>query len=150
MRVITDEGDNLGEMDKNTALNKAQEMGLDLILINPTGNPPVAKIMAWSKFKYEQSKKHKGSGSKGSELKEMWFAPNIELGDLQHKVERVKEFLSKNHKVKITIRAKRFHTPAMKQTVLRQVLERLVEDAELEGDPKSEGTNISVYLKPKK
>ncbi|MBL8015016.1 MAG: translation initiation factor IF-3 [Candidatus Doudnabacteria bacterium] len=151
MLVVTDGGESLGVLDKQTALNKARELESDLVLINPQATPPVAKIIAWSKFKYEQSKKKKKAmKNKGSEVKEMWFKPFIELGDMEHKVGRIKEFLEKGNKVKITIRAGRGPINREKMSAtLEKVLEMLNSVAEAEGDRKQEGRNVIVFVKHK-
>lgn len=151
MLVITDEGENLGVLTRQEAINAAYERESDLVLINPGATPPVAKIIPWSKFKYEQSKKKRKAGkSKGGEVKEMWFKPFIELGDMQHKVDRISEFVSKGNKVKITIRANRgpLNRERMQET-LEKVLEMLNSVAEVDGDKKQEGRNLIVFVKHK-
>lgn len=93
MRVIDEEGENLGVISKEEALRIARDRDQDLILVNPNIEPPLAKIMPWSKFKYEQSKKQKVN--KASETKEMWFKPFMEAGDIEYRVRRIEEFLNK-------------------------------------------------------
>lgn len=146
--VVSEEGQ-LGVLDKETALAKAREAGLDLVLINPQADPPVAKIVSWSKFKYEQTKKRKSQKANKSEVKEMWFKPFIEDGDLQHKVEQIKEFLKKGNKVKVTVRAKGRSPRDKMQEVMNKVIELLAESGEPEGMNKFEGRNIATYIKPK-
>ncbi|MCA9378876.1 translation initiation factor IF-3 [Candidatus Dojkabacteria bacterium] len=148
MMVVSEEGQ-LGVLDKETALAKAREAGLDLVLINPQADPPVAKIVSWSKFKYEQTKKRKSQKANKSEVKEMWFKPFIEDGDLQHKLEQIKEFLKKGNKVKVTVRAKGRSPRDKMQEVMNKVIEQLAEVGEPEGLNKFEGRNIATYIKPK-
>ena len=140
----------MGVIDKEVALQLALDKELDLVLINPQAEPPIAKIVSWSKFKYEQSKKIKGSKSKGQEVKEMWFKPFIDTGDLEHKVERVKEFLAKGHKVKLTIRSKGYTPQDKMSNRMKEILEALAEVAEPESPPKVEGRNMIVFVKSKK
>lgn len=149
LRVISDDGENLGVLDKAAALSLARQKELDLILINPQADPPIAKIISWSKFKYEQSKK-KSAQSKTKEVKEMWFKPFIEKADLEHKVKRVAEFLKEGHKVKLTIRAKWGSDQNKLREVVNTILEQLAEDGEAEAPPKFEGRNLSVFVRAKK
>lgn len=151
MLVITDDGDNLGVLDKQTALNKARELDSDLVLINPNAEPPVAKIIAWSKFKYEQSKKKRAtSKSKGGEVKEIWIKPLTEDFHIQFKLKRVSEFLSKGNKVKITVIGKGRIQRSQMESALEKVLEMLNSVAEKDGEPKNEGRNLTVFVKQKK
>lgn len=142
----------MGVISKQEALNIAQEKGLDLVLINPQIEPPVAKIIAWSKFKYDLSKKRKSNKAKRSEIKGMWVKPFIEEGDLVHKISRVEEFISKGNKVKLEIRqakGKRADREKIKELADRIIT--MVENfAELEGEIKREGRNTAIFLKPKR
>jgi translation initiation factor IF-3 len=124
---------------------------MDLVL-SPTGDPPVAKIVDWSKFLYNQKKKQKAAhkSSKAQEMKEMWFKPFIDEGDMMHKLGRVQEFLNKGHKVKLTVRYKRGASWDKMKEVMTRLLEAVSEYAEAEAPPKSEGRNTSVFLKSKK
>lgn len=152
MRVITDDGDNLGVISRDVALEEARKRDLDLVLINPQAKPPVAKIVSWSKFKYDLSKKKKSQKSKTSSTKGMWIKPFIEEGDLNHKLGRVEDFLSKGDKVKLEIRPARgrYADRERMQSVADNIIERMSEFGELEGPPKREGRNLSLYIKPKK
>lgn len=150
LQVIDDEGNNLGEMSRDEALAIAQERELDLIELSPNAKPPVAKIMSWSKFKYDQSKKKKESKSKNIEQKEMWFKVFIEKGDLDHKLKRVKEFLAKKHPVKLTIRSKGRVSRENMLGLMDRIIEGLKEDAMYDSPPKYEGRNFAVIVKPVK
>jgi translation initiation factor IF-3 len=152
MRVINEEGENLGVLKKQEALDLATEKGLDLVLINPQSVPPVAKIISWSKFKYDLSKKKKAQKGKTSEVKGMWIKPFIEEGDLTHKLGHVKEFLLKGDRVKLEIRpakGRRADKDKMEDTA-KKVLARIEEFGEVEGGLNREGRNISIFIKPKK
>ncbi len=150
MLVITSSGESLGVLSKDIALQKAREAGEDLVLINPQADPPVAKIITWTKFKYEQSKKRKGQSTKGGEVKEMWFKPFIDDGDLLHKIERIKEFLQKGNKVKVTVRAKYDSDRGKMFAVMDRVKTELDSVAEAESDAKSEGRNLIMFVRAKK
>lgn len=137
-------------MSTDEALRLARQKEMDLVLINPSGEPPVAKIIDWSKFKYEVSKKKRQTKSKSVEVKEMWFKPFIESGDIEHKIAKVISFLQKGDKVKLTVRP-RGRVPREKvREALNKVLSGLQEVAETESEPKQEGNNLSVVVKQKK
>ncbi len=106
IRVVGNDGANLGVMATRDALKMAQDQALDLVEINPRATPPVCKIMDFGKFKYEQKKQQQAARKNqvNQELKELTFRPNTDEGDLAHKVEQAKEFLNDGDKVKFTIR----------------------------------------------
>lgn len=149
--VIDSDGTQLGQLSREAALEVAREQELDLIEVSPNAVPPVAKILSFSKFKYQQEKKKKENKSKPVEQKEMWFKVFIGEGDFIHKIERIKEFLAKKHTVKITIRAK----GRVGQDLLRKMLERIIANlgdsiAEVTDSPKFEGRNLSMLVRPNK
>lgn len=113
--MIDEKGDNLGELDTHEAIQIAQDRGLDLVEVSPNANPPVCRIVSWSKFQYQQQKKLKDNKSKAKRLKEMWFSSSIGEKDLERKTNRAKEFLTEGHPVKITMKGgKRVSSDAMK------------------------------------
>lgn len=149
--LIDDKGKNLGEVETKKALQMAKEKDLDLVEVSPNARPPVCKIMSWSKFKYELSKKSKGSSKgKAKEQKEMWFSPYIDEGDIQHKVKKVKEFLQKKHPVKITIRVKGRVSREVIQEQLDNILNHLEGTFETDETPRREGRNLAIRILPKK
>ena len=103
LRVVSDSGENLGILSRDAALAVARERGLDLIEIAPMAKPPVAKIIGFDKFRYQQEKeeKKKRSAQKAKELKQVRITPRAAQNDLQVKVRRVEEFLAEGHKVEI-------------------------------------------------
>lgn len=149
MLVIDAVGENIGILSRDEALRRAQELELDLVLVSPQANPPVAKIISWSKFKYEQGKKAKGNKSKSSEMKEMWFKPFIDEGDLDHKLKRVREFTEKGHKVKLTVRTRRANERTKAQETMAKLTGLVTEFAKLEGEMKREGHNLAIFVNPK-
>ena len=131
-------------MDTEQAVRLARSRDMDLVLVNPQGKPPVAKIIEWSKFKYEQSKKKKKS--KSSDLSEIRIKPFIDVGDLAHKLKKVQELLGKGNKVKFTIQYKRGAEPKVMQGVMNSVLATVEEYADVDGFIRKEGRNLAVYL----
>lgn len=140
VNVVFD-GKMLGEMTTDKAIELAKEQGLDLVEVAPNQKPPVCKIMSYSKFKYEEKKKAKKGKIKGKtkELKEMRFAPLIGEGDLQHKLKRVREFLEKGHKVKLTIFFKGRIPADAADVLVKKLLTELEEISTIEQPLKKEG-----------
>ena len=136
-------------VSRDEALRMAKEAELDLILVSPNANPPVAKIYSWSKFKYQQEKKKKDNKGKSAEQKEMWFNTFIGQGDLEHKLGLVKEFLLKKHPVKLTVRAKGRVTYLQEKQLLDKIIGMLKDDIEeIEEMPKHEGRHITLIVRP--
>lgn len=106
VRVVDAEGKLIGVLATIDALKMAKEQSLDLVEINPKTFPPICKIIDFGKYKYEEKKKQNEArkNQKASELKELTFRPNTDLGDLTHKCETAKQFLVDGNKVKFTIR----------------------------------------------
>lgn len=149
--VIDDEGVQLGVMNTDEALRLAQEKDLDLIEVSPNAKPPVAKILSYSKFKYQLDKKKKENKSKTIEQKEMWFKAFIGEGDFNHKIARIEEFLNKKHSVKITIRAKGRVSRDQLKNLLERIIISLGENiTEITETPKFEGRNLSLLVRPNK
>jgi len=138
-------------MDTDEARRIAREKELDLVEVAPNARPPVCRIMSWAKFRYELSKKSRGSSKgKAKERKEMWFSPYIGEGDLDHKLKRVREFFGKKHPVKLTVRVKGRVTKDVTRVQLEKVIEKLSGDFDLNESPRWEGRNYSVTVYPKK
>lgn len=142
----------LGEMPTSRAIELATERDLDLVEVAPNQTPPVCKIMSYSKFKYEEKKKARKGKVKGKtkELKEMRFAPFIGEGDLNHKLNRVKEFLGKGHKVKLTIFFKRRTTPEAGNLLVEKILTELEESCTIEQALKKQGRRWFITVAPLK
>jgi len=149
LRVIDNEGENLGVISKEEALQIARDQGLDLVLISPNDEIPVAKIIDWSKFKYLKSKKSKNKG-KSVTIKEWWFNPNIEDRDIEYKLNNVKKFIEKGGKVKITIKPKKRVGLELMYETLNRIIAKSEEFADKASDINREGRNISIFLKNKK
>ncbi len=152
MRVIGPDGKQIGVMGQSEALGKARDMGLDLVEIAPKANPPVAKIIDFTKFKYEQEKKtreERRKERKGTTIKEIWFTPLIGRGDYQVRLTRVREFLGEHEKVRVIVRPKR-RLP--KTDPLYRVIERVIKDTEdlarVEQEPKMLGRQLMALIAP--
>jgi len=106
IRVVMADGTNAGVMATYEALKLAKEANLDLVEINPKAAPPVAKIMDFGKYKYEEKKKAQAAKKNQvvQELKELTFRPTTDENDLNHKLDQAKEFLADGNKVKFTVR----------------------------------------------
>ena len=140
----------MGVITKEEALRKARERGEDLILITEDANPPVAKILDFKKFMYEQNKKAQQvkSGSKKSELKEFKFGPTIDDGDLKTRIERSRGFIKEGNRVKITVQMKGRENayPKLAEEKIQAVIKEMTDVAKPEGNPERKGTQISVTL----
>jgi len=149
----------VGEKDSiiiNTkeALNIAREKGLDLVMVSPQAKPPVCKIMNYSKFVYEQSKKAKlaKKNQKIVELKEIRLSATIEENDVEIKANNARKFLAKGNKVKVSIRfrGRQNNYTNLGRNVLNIFLSKVEEEASVERAPKLEGNNMFMILAPKK
>ena len=107
VRVIGENGEQLGVMPTRDAMKLAEEAGVDLVKIAPTAKPPVCKIVDYGKFKYEQTRKEKEARKKQKtvEIKEIRLSPNIDTNDLNTKVNAARKFITKGDRVKITLAA---------------------------------------------
>ena len=147
--MIDENGKQIGVVSRDEALRMAKEVELDLILVSPNANPPVAKIYSWSKFKYQQEKKKKDNKGRSVEQKEMWFNTFIGQGDLKHKLDLVKEFLQKKHSVKLTVRAKGRVTYLQEKQLLDKIIGMLADEIEeITETPKHEGRHITLIVRP--
>lgn len=131
-------------------MEKAKQLGQDLIEIAPNVDPPVAKIADFQKFRYEENKKERASrkGNAIGELKELWLSPRIAEHDLKVRLARTEEFLKGGHKVKLTVKFKgrEMAHPEVGRKVLEEALNFLGERAVVEREPKFEGRKLSLII----
>lgn len=153
IRVVGENGEQLGVLPTQEALKRAEEAGLDLVEVAPTAAPPVCRIMDYSKYKYEQEKKEKEAHKKQKviHLKEVRFGPKIGEHDYQFKLRNLEEFLKRGDKVKVTMM---FRGREMAHIDLgRKVLDRLSSDisaiGEIEESPKLEGRFLNMVIRAK-
>ena len=154
VRLIGENGEQLGVVSARDALKLAQEAELDLVKIAPTAKPPVCKIVDYGKYRYEIARKEKESKKKQKtvDLKEIRLSPNIESNDLNTKINATKKFLSKGNKVKITLRFRGREMAHMQSSrhILDDFAEQLTDIATVEKAPKIEGRSISMVLAEKR
>lgn len=153
VRCILDDGTQLGIMSSREALEIAKEKDLDLVLISPTANPPVCKIMDYGKFCYQKEKKLKEAKKKQKqiEIKEIRLSPKISANDIAYKVRHAIEFLNegKHVKLKVFLRGREINDPSLGFSVLKKVLNMLEEDANIDNDISQEGRFINTLVTPK-
>ena len=154
VRLISSEGEQLGVVSINEAREKAEEAGLDLVLIAPTAKPPVCKIIDYGKFRYELARKDKEAKKKQKtiEVKEVRLSPNIDTNDLNTKVGSARKFLEKGNKVKVTLRFRGREMARMfkSQYILDDFAEALSEVATIDKPSKAEGRSLVMFLSAKK
>ncbi len=152
LRVITEDGRQLGIMSFREALAKAEEMGLDLVEIAPTAKPPVAKIIDYGKLRYHQAKKEKESKKSQVviKVKEVKLKPNIDTHDFQTKMKHAREFILKGNKVRISImfRGREMLHIDLGRKVVEQFCSELSDIAVVEAPPKMMGRTMSTVLSP--
>lgn len=154
VRVIGEDGQQLGIMSAKEAMKLAQEAELDLVKIAPTAKPPVCKIIDYGKYRYELARKEKEARKKQKvvELKEVRLSPNIDANDLNTKINAARKFITKGNKVKITLRFRGREMAHMQSSkhILDDIAKELEEVAVVEKAPKVEGRAISMVLAEKK
>ena len=153
VRLIGDQGEQLGIMSVVDALRIATEHELDLVKIAPGSNPPVCKIMDYGKFRFEQAKKEKEAkkNQRVIEIKEIRMSPGIDTNDFNTKLKNAQKFLNDGDRVKVSVR---FRGREMAHTEIGAVLlkdfaAKCGEIANLDKAPKLEGRNMSMFLSPK-
>ena len=153
MRVIGQDGEQLGIMSRSEALKAAQDAGLDLVEISPNASPPVAKIIDWGKYQYQKMKEAQKNrrSNKANELKQMRFGLKIGSGDLEIKLRKVREFLADGHKVRIQIfyRGREMAHRELGYELIKKILEQLEGEAVAEHEPQMAGRNLSVVIRSK-
>ena len=153
VRVISDNGEQLGIMSAAEALRVAEERDLDLVKIAPGSNPPVCKIMDYGKYRFEQSKREKEAKKNQHviEVKEIRMSPSIGENDFNTKLKNGQKFLSGGDRLKVTVRFRgreMAHTNIGEQ-LLRDFAAKCADIANLDKQPKLEGRNMSIFLSPK-
>ena len=154
VRLIGEDGEQLGIMSAKDAYKRAQEAGLDLVKIAPTAKPPVCKIIDYGKYKYELARKEKEAKKKQKtiEVKEVRLSPNIDTNDLNTKVGAARKFISKGDKVKVTLRFRGREMAHMQTSkhILDDFAELLKDVASIEKPAKLEGRSMSMVLTEKR
>lgn len=153
IRLIGENGEQLGIVASREGQRLADERKLDLVKISPTAKPPVCKIMDYSKYKFDQSKKEKEARKKQKivSVKELRLSPNIDTHDVEVKVKKAIEFLKEGNKIKVSIR---FRGRELGRTdsavgILKDFAQKVSEFGVIDKEPKMEARTMAMFLSPK-
>jgi translation initiation factor IF-3 len=153
VRVIGENGEQVGVMSPKQAMELAEKAELDLVEIAPNATPPVCRIMDYGKYRYQLSKKEKISKKKQHviHIKEIRFRPTIDEHDIAFKIKQARKFLETgNHlRVRILFRGRQIVHPELGEDVLKRITEQLVDIAKLDSTPITENRSITVTFVPK-
>ena len=153
VRLISERGEQLGVVTTEVALNKARDVGLDLIEVAPNAKPPVCKILDHGKLKYEEKKRQQISKKKQHviKIKEIRLRPQIDEHDLMTKLNQGRRFLTDGAKLKVTLmfRGREMSRVDLGKVVMERVLKELADVAEVEKDIPLEGRRMSMILNAK-
>ena len=154
VRLVSEDGEQLGIMSSREALKMAMDAELDLVKIAPMAKPPVCKIIDYGKFKYEQTQKDKEAKKKQKtvELKEVRLSPNIDTNDLNTKVNQARKFVSGGNKVKVAVRfrGRELAHTAVGKTILEDFAQKLSDIAVIDKPAKLEGKSMVMFLVEKR
>jgi len=152
LRVIDQDGNNLGEMSKESALKLAQEAELDLFVVSDKTDVPIARIVDYGKYKFQQSKKEKtGKKKQNNETKEIKMSYNIDIGDYNTRVNQSIKFLEKDKRVKlnITLRGREIQHVDLAKSLAARFIDDMIEYGTADGGPdKMMGRSVIIYINP--
>lgn len=154
VRVIAEDGEQLGILDTREALGLAADRGLDLVEVSPTARPPVCKLMDWGKHKYSTKKRAAEAKKRQHQMliKEIKLRPKTDQHDRETKLRHVRRFIGEGHGVKLTMRFRGreiiYAESAMEQ--LFAIAREVTEEAQIQSHPNMEGRNMSMVLVPRK
>ena len=153
VRVIDENGENLGVMFTNEAIEQAAEVGLDLVEVSPNADPPVCKFLDVGKYRYEAQKKanHARKTQKTQQIKEIKMRPNIDDHDYDVKMRSIMKFLEEGDKVKMTLRfrGREMAHQELGMNLLKRVQDDTAEIAKVEAYPRLEGRQMLMVISPK-
>ena len=153
VRLIDEQGENLGVVSKDEAIERAEEAGLDLVEISPSAEPPVCKILDYGRFKYQDQKKKNEARKKQKtiDIKEIKMRPNIDTHDYDVKMRSINRFIADGDKVKVTMRfrGREMVHQELGLKILDRVRDQLDEVAKVEQFPKMEGRQMIMVVAPK-
>lgn len=153
VRVIGENGKQIGVMPIFNAVQEARRVGVDLVEIAPKANPPVCKLINFKKFKYQESKKERQEkkGKRGGKLKEIWLSPFIAKNDLDFSLKKVKEFLEQGNKVRLVVKftGKQLAHKEFGQQVMEKAISSLGQAAKPDSEPKWLGKEFFIILTSK-
>ncbi|EKD86667.1 MAG: hypothetical protein ACD_37C00197G0002 [uncultured bacterium] len=154
LRVLDAEGKQIGVLGKIEALEKARELGLDLVEVAPKASPPVVRIINFNKFLYQEEKKKREEKrkSKGSETKEVRLGPFMDDHDLDVMMRRAREFLTENNKVKMVVKftGRQMAHPEFGHQIMEKAIGILSDISKVEKERRFEGRNLISMLSPEK
>jgi translation initiation factor IF-3 len=152
VRLIGEDGSQLGVVNLPDALTAARAQELDLVEVAPNANPPVCRIMDFSRHQYEEQQRKKESRRKATQvvIKEMKFRPKIDIHDYTTKMRHVERFLAEGNKVKLTImfRGREMAHPELGLRILERIADEVSEIAIVESAPRQDGRNMTMVLHP--
>jgi translation initiation factor IF-3 len=154
VRLVNFDGEQLGIVSIEDALNRAYENDLDLVEVSAKADPPVCRLMDFDKYRYELSKKQKEAKKKQTvvETKEIKFRPKTETHDLNFKIKQIKKFLSQKNKVKVTMRFRGreiVYAQSIGLDALNKIADSLREDCNILQEPMMEGRQLVMFVGPK-
>jgi translation initiation factor IF-3 len=153
VRLIDENGVQLGVLPIREALRVAQERSLDLIEVAPNAQPPVCRIMDYGKHKYQQAKRGREARKKqkGTEVRLLRMKPQIGIHDLQIKLRKLRELLSEGNKVRISVRfrGREMSRPQLGTELMERIAQELADVAQVEGSPRREGRMMNMLVAPK-
>jgi len=154
VRLVGEDGEQLGVMPAKEAMRLAEEAELDLVKISPKAKPPVCKIIDYGKYKYEQARKAKEARKKQKviDIKEIVLSPNIDTNDLNTKMNNARKFITKGNKVKVTLRfrGREMAHVSKSRHILDDFAKAMEDIASIEKPPKMEGRNMTLVLTEKR
>ncbi len=152
VRLIDEAGNMVGVVTLSAALERARDVGLDLVEVSPTADPPVCKILDYGKFKYEAQKKASAARKKQKviEVKEIKMRPNIDENDYNVKLRKIRDFLDEGDKVKVTLRfrGRELAHQDLAMELLTRVKEEVGDKAKIEQFPRMEGRQMVMIMAP--
>ncbi len=151
VRLVDQDGEQVGVVPTEEALRMASEAGLDLVEVSPNSSPPVCKIMDFGKFKYQLSKKQRHGRHRTAEVKAIRVFPKIDGHDLGFKIKNARRLLGDGNKVQINIlfKGREQKHPEIGEEIIRKVVEELEDIAALERSPSRDGQMMTALLMPK-
>lgn len=153
VRLIAEDGEQLGVVHVDEALRRAAERGLDLVEVAPAARPPVVKIMDYGKYRFEQAKAARAARKKQHviHMKEVKFRPGIDEHDFEFKTRHARNFLKEGNKVKVTMmfRGRQVMHPELGEEVLNRVIDSLKDVGKVETNARLDGRTMTMVLAPK-
>ena len=154
VRLVSEDGEQLGVMSAKEAMRLAREANLDLVKIAPQAKPPVCKIIDYGKYRYEMARKEKEARKKQKviDVKEIRLSPNIDVNDLNTKMNHARKFLSGGSRVKVSVRfrGRELAHTATGKVILEQFAEKLSDVAVIDKPAKLEGKSMVMFLSEKR